>query len=934
MELVLSEPLVKDPVAIAWDLQGRLWVAEMADYPLGMDGKGKAGGRIRILEDTNKDGKYDKSTIFVDEISFPNGVLPWKNGVLITSAPDIIYASDTNGDGKADKRENLYTGFNPGNQQLRVNGLRWGLDNWIYCASGSHNSNYGAKSKIKSLKTGKLTSLGSRDFRIQPETGKIDPQSGPSQFGRNRDDWGNWFGSMNSHPLWHYVLKDHYTRRNPHFAPPDPRNQLILPRNPKVYPAKSPQKRFHNFQQSGRFTSACSAMIYRDQLLFHEKNVQHGFTCEPFHNLVQHFLVKNDGTTFQANRSPDEPKLDFFASKDRWCRPVMATTGPDGALWIVDMYRYMIEHPQWLTPEGKEELKPFYRHGENRGRIYRIFPKDKKPETIRNLKTQSSNELVNLLETSNGPQRDLIQETLISRADQSINVQLINLLKNSQHPLARLHALCTLDGLGVITPEILVLALNDKHPGIQKQAIRIAEPYVPNYPEIFELVLKLINSPDKKVRLQIAYSLGEWSNKKSANGIAQLLIQNPSDIYLTAASMSSISKLKIKTIIETVLSEYHSHKNNNLINQLVDQSLAFKNKEATLLALNFFLNPNSNHSELNQFKFLGGFFKSLKSSKLSLNNFLHQNKAGNNLLVQIDSVTNLARESITNPDSPEVLRIAAIPLLGQFPKQQKKDIQLLSEILSPQTPIAIQSAAVSFLVSFPDTQVAELLLNNWESHSPSIRTHILSTLISRENWINKLLDKVEKEEIPSSGIDAVTRQRLASSKNKKIRERAKTILKTAGNSDRNKIIAEFRPALKLKGNPDKGKNIFKQKCSTCHKLENIGYDIAPNIASLTDKRPETLLTSILNPSASVDSKYLTYTVLTEEGRTFSGILSSETGNSITLLMQENKKQVILRNHIDEIRGTGKSMMPDGLEKETTLQDIADLITYLRLDRLK
>ncbi|MDG2220514.1 MAG: hypothetical protein P8L85_03990, partial [Rubripirellula sp.] len=268
VQLVAAEPLVLDPVAIDWGPDGKLWVVEMADYPLGMDGKGQAGGRVRFLEDTDADGQYDKSTLFADGLSFPNGVLVWGRGVLVTAAPEILYLEDTTGDGKADLRRTLYAGFLEGNQQLRVNGLRWGLDNWVYCASGSHHGGYGKGSKITSLQTGEKFAVGSRDFRVRPEIGMLDPQSGPSQYGRVRDDWGNWFGVQNSYPLWHYVLADHNIRRNPHYAPPNPKQQVITPSNPPVYPASKLQKRFHSFNQSGRFTSACSPMIYRDDRLF------------------------------------------------------------------------------------------------------------------------------------------------------------------------------------------------------------------------------------------------------------------------------------------------------------------------------------------------------------------------------------------------------------------------------------------------------------------------------------------------------------------------------------------------------------------------------------------------------------------------------------------------------------------------------------------
>ncbi len=197
VELVCSEPLVSDPIAIDWGPDGRLWVVEMGDYPQGQDDAEMARGRIRFLEDTDHDGRYDRSTVFLDGLSFPTGVMCWENGVLITCAPDLLYAEDVDGDGKADRREVLFRGFVEGNPQHRVNCLRWGLDNWVYGANGDSGG------IILSLKTGRQVDIHARDFRLRPDTGVLETQTGMSQYGRCRDDWGNWFGGRNLQPSWH-----------------------------------------------------------------------------------------------------------------------------------------------------------------------------------------------------------------------------------------------------------------------------------------------------------------------------------------------------------------------------------------------------------------------------------------------------------------------------------------------------------------------------------------------------------------------------------------------------------------------------------------------------------------------------------------------------------------------------------------------------------
>jgi len=532
VELVASEPLTMDPVAIDWSADGRIWVVEMADYPLGMDGKGQPGGRVRVLEDTDGDGRYDKSTLFADALAFPTGLLTWRDGVIVTAAPDILFLRDTDGDGKADTREKLASGLTTGNQQLRANGLRWGLDGWVYGAAGGHHGEYGIGTKLRTRAGATL--VGSRDFRFRPDTGELEAESGPSQFGRNRDDWGHWFGTQNSRPLWHYVLPDHYLSRNPHIAAPDPRQQVVVPLNPKVWPASGLEKRFHSFNEAGHFTSACSGMIYRDELLFGKitPGEMHAFTSEPFHNLVQRNLITDSGVSFTARRAPGEESSEFFASADRWCRPVMTRTGPDGALWVVDMYRYMIEHPDWLPKEGKTELLPHYRLGEERGRIYRVLPDGVAPRKIMRLDKLSTVELVAALDSPNEWQRDKAHMMLAWRNDKSAVPLLEKLAAECANPLARLHALSLTE-----TPAAVLQALGDKHPGVRENALRIAGKLAA--PEIIAAATKLVDDPDTKVRLQLAFTLGEWKDAAAGDALARLAVRDCTEPFIVAAVLSS-----------------------------------------------------------------------------------------------------------------------------------------------------------------------------------------------------------------------------------------------------------------------------------------------------------------------------------------------------------------------------------------------------------
>ncbi len=350
VELVAQEPLVQDPIAFEWGADGKLWVVEMGDYPVGVDGHGKPGGIVRFLEDTDGDGRYDKSTVFLEGLNFPTGVMPWRKGVIVSAAPEIFYAEDTDGDGKADVRKLLFTGFREGNQQHRVSGFDYGLDNWVYGANGESGG------EIHSLATGKSFNLRGRDLRFKPDDGSFETVEGQTQFGRHRDDWGNWFGNNNPTWLWHYFLPDRYLSRNPHLAVRTTTHYLAnYPHNTAAFAVSRPMQRFNFPDLVNTVTSANSATPYRDEL-FGPEFTTSVFMSEPANNLIHREVLEPDGVTFKSHRARGEEDREFLASRDNWFRPTMLKTGPDGALYIADMYRLVIEHPEYALPGVDKQI--------------------------------------------------------------------------------------------------------------------------------------------------------------------------------------------------------------------------------------------------------------------------------------------------------------------------------------------------------------------------------------------------------------------------------------------------------------------------------------------------------------------------------------------------------------------------------------------------
>src|SRR5437588_362682 len=547
VELVAAEPLVQSPIYMAWGPDGKLWVVEMGDYPLGLDGKGKPGGRVKYLEDTNGDGKYVKATVFLDNLSYPTSVMPWGKGVIVTAAPEIFYAESSTGKGPADIRKPLFTGFHPGNPQHRVNGLVWGLDNWIYCANGDSGG------RARSVKTGQTLDIRGRDFRIRPDEGLIDAQAGQTQFGRCRDDWGNWFGCNNSNPMYHYVLADQYIRRNPYVAAPDPRiNVSMTPGAARVYPVSRTVPRFNDLDAANHFTSACSVIVYRDDL-FGPNFIGTSFVSDPVHNLVHREIMLPDGLIFSSHRGIDEQQSEFFASTDNWTRPTTIKVGPDGALWVADMYRQVIEHPEWIPKDWQKRIN--LRAGEDKGRIYRIFPTGKRPRAIPRLDARDRAGLVAALDSPSGWQRDMAQQLLIERRDPAAIILLEEKVTKSDRPLRRLQALCTLDGLAALTPRLLGQALHDAHPGVRRHAVRLCETRLAKHRELGIALAPLKDDRDVQVRLQLAYTLGAWDNAAAVAELAALAIQDAGDRYLTAAVMSSVNRKNLDSFLAVVLAE-------------------------------------------------------------------------------------------------------------------------------------------------------------------------------------------------------------------------------------------------------------------------------------------------------------------------------------------------------------------------------------------
>ncbi|MEC9094197.1 MAG: PVC-type heme-binding CxxCH protein, partial [Planctomycetota bacterium] len=940
VELVAAEPLVRDPVALEWGIDGKLWVVEMADYPLGLDDQGKPGGRVRYLEDLDGDGTYDKSTLFVDKIPFPTGVLPTnldpdQPACLISAAPYIVQAN-SKGDWNeivANQDNVLLKGFNEGNQQHRFNGFSLGLDNWIYLANGDSGGT------IEIPKTNQKLNINGRDLRIQlGKTIQFEAQTGQTQFGRHRDSWGNWFGCANPLPIRHYLLRDHYLKRNSHFKYPSPREDIANSGNTQIYPISRVLSHWSGYRppavgQPHRFTSACSTDFYRDNLF--GKNFNHNtFTCEPVHNLIHRRILERKGLRFSSQRAESESNSEFLASSDSWFRPTTVKTGPDGALWITDMYRLVIEHPEWIDDQREKEL--FLRAGHDRGRIYRIVPRDK---TLRQLPRPSwgakpiqkkygetfTNKLLEMLASANRWQTETAQRILVelgsAASDPSI-AQKLGLMTSAKKPLARLHAMCTLDGRGELREQQLIQLLSDSNPGVRKNAIRISETFLKksNSMELLQALSKRLEDESLAVRLQLAYSLGYSRHPVAANILADLGNRNFENELIRAAMISSLNPENIANVLsQAQLGEA----NPDFVMILLDQASAFGLSELAEKSLTRILETKDIRAiSTRQLEMIVQIYRSISAPvTLPAKDLEKRSHEFARRVQESNAETDSARRQIAS-----TLLISASPYI-----RENKKIEFLKSKISPNVGIEVQTAVVSELGKFPDASIARFFISQWRFVTPNLRGELFSAILQRSSWATIFLDGIAKKEIQQNEVTSSQVNQLVAHPDKAISNLASTTFKIQPNAEKEKLSQRYLDkfaSFKMQPDQDRGKRLFEKHCSKCHRLGEVGNSVGPDLLSIKDRSSKTFVHAIIQPNNAVEDKYRSFIVALSDGREVVGMIQSETSNQVILATIEGKVTPLFRKEIEQIKSTGKSLMPEGLERELDETSLYHLVGYV------
>lgn len=544
--LFAHEPHVKDPVEMVFDENGNAFVAEMPDYPYMPEEKG--AGRIRLLQDLNRDGVIDNSVVFADSILEATSMLPWKGGLIVTAAPHILYLRDIDGDFKADEREVLFTGFFDKNSEAQITSLRFGIDNWIYAAN---NGQAGSVRFTRRPEAAPLEMAGG-DFRFRLDRNEFELESGAAQFGQTIDDWGNRFITQNTLHIRQVMIPRRYLMRN-EVSPPgnvqtnisDHDLEMFQLTPPPYWRAERTARRQKQYKDENldrveyaedHFTGCSGGTIY-DGHAFPDEYYGSVFTGDVAGNLVHRDILipAKDSPVFIARRGQGEKEKEFLASTDSWFRPASFTVGPDGSLFVIDMYRQHIETPLSIPEDLKQDMD--FLAGSDMGRIYRVLPSDHNAPRLDQpkLNAMSTDQLVGLLAHSNRWWRLHAQRLLLERQDPSVTGAVVLMASTHGDPRTRLHALYVLEGMNALNASLVGEALADAHEGVRKHALILAE----RYPELLPQILELTNDSSVHVVLQATLSAGQFNNERVVNALASVANRYSADPWIRTAILSS-----------------------------------------------------------------------------------------------------------------------------------------------------------------------------------------------------------------------------------------------------------------------------------------------------------------------------------------------------------------------------------------------------------
>lgn len=897
LQLVAKEPQVVDPIAVRFDERGRMWVVEMRDYPT-LD-SALPSSKIKILEDKDHDGYYESATVFADHLMFPTGIQPWKNGVIATVEGQVVYLADNDGDQICDEEQVLFRGFAKKNTQLRANHPTFAPDGKIYVANGLRNGEVvGPRSRVSIPITG-------MDFCFDPVTMECEAVTGYGQFGMAFDQAGHRYTCTNRNPLKRIVFEARYLKAS---------SGIRVSQTVADVAAAGPDSRLFPISQTwttsnlhaNQFTAACGVHLFDGDQLPPEFQ-GNAFTCDPTANVVHREVISYQQDSVIGTAKPGRSKIEFLASTNPEFRPVNLNGGPDGALYVVDMRRTVIEHPQFMPPELKR--RPDLRLGKTKGRIYRVCRK-KESRAIAPIKLVPEVDLFSQM----GWKREAAHRLLVQSPDE-FDLQKIRqgLSQPSSHPNGLIRGLSFLQSLNELRPIDYQFAVSHYSAAVRSCGMKLCEAAEQ------KLLLNGVMDESDQVRFQSLLSLTQTDLKIPLDLLETVAWNSAANRWVQTALLlatSSQANPLLERLLQKLMTAPASQQNKDhvwkLCEQLIPLAAAQDQKHCEALLRQCFQSISSDGRALESMV-----IAFLQAAPLhSVANSIRQSSE-----VPIESTRQWLRKRITGEQFNE----SQIQLLAMISREES----LIETIALDDTQPVRQLAAVKAMHSLPQNLAWNRLAERYRTLPFALRNEVLRAAYGRASVATQLINLVAQKKLSVNEIALNARQRLQAHSDPAVRKVARQVLKVTVSADRRQAFEKYQSALSMAADAKNGRLVFEKTCATCHQLGKLGHRIGPDISDTRTKSKSQLLLDIIRPNAAIDNNFVEYVVETVDGVTIKGIIIENNSTGITLKQPGGKTVSISRDEIERMQSTGKSLMPVGLEQDLSLQQVADLISYLQ-----
>jgi putative membrane-bound dehydrogenase-like protein len=936
VELFASEPDIVKPIAITWDRRGRAYIAETLDYPNNKHPDGQGHDRILLADE----GKF---TVFADKLSIPTSMVYVNGGLIVTQAPDVLFLKDADGDGKAEVRKVLFSGFRTYDTHAGPSNLRLGLDNWIYATVGYA----GFEGEVG----GKRHRFSQGLFRFKADGSELEFLGSTSN-----NTWGLGFDESGE-----IVYSTANGEHSSYLAIPNRYFESVRGLLGKGTIRMADYRKFHPITAIRQvdfhdgFTAAAGHAVYTARQFPKSYWNRIAFVAEPTGHLVAQCLLDKQGSNFVTH-----DRFNLLSSTDEWTSPIAAEVGPDGAMWVLDWYNYIVQHnptpPGFDTGKGNAYVTPL--RDKKHGRIYRIINESAKLSPKLDLDKATPNQLVAALKSDNMFWRLQAQWRLVERGKPDVLPALAELAADaSEENPAAIHALWAMHGLGgLVKADAKTTALVEKNlqhasAGVRRAALNV----LPRNEESVRAILKAESLKDREplVRRAALLVLSEMPASKEAGEAVHAMLSAPENDkdrwiplaatsaaarhhtgFLTAALTAKTNSDAMRRIVRIVAEHYARGGDKNDISHLLSRLKDADSAEADVflegLAAGWPKDKTPKLDDTTRDALVAVMPRLGSSGQLHLATLAGRWGMAARFEKALAGLRKTLLAVVADDKKSEKERIEAAERLAQMQPGRAVLDCLLAEV-SPKASPTLSAGILDASGLATSPEVAAVFLEHWNQFTPRLRQKAVAILLTRPEWSRALLDGMDKGTVPAADLSLDQSQQLTNHPDKKLADRARALLARGGrlpSPDRKKILDEYMPLVEKTGDARKGFEVFKSICAKCHRHGDTGETIAPNLTGFNVHPKSKIIQKVLDPNSSVEGNFRQYTVTTKAGRVLNGLLASETKTALEIVDTEAKRHTVLRDDIDEMTASNRTIMPEGFEKQLSKDDITNLLEFL------